>query len=73
MLIGIDRVIIPIDEGERNELSQRLVDAGLVYGRWTPAWKIIRLQTRTSRWRGEVSSSSFGSASRAHRRSESVR
>jgi hypothetical protein len=31
MLIGIDRVIIPIDEGERNELSQRLVDAGLVY------------------------------------------
>jgi hypothetical protein len=31
MLIGIDRVIIPIDEGERDELSQRLVDAGLIY------------------------------------------
>jgi hypothetical protein len=31
MLIGIDRVIIPIDEDEREDLSRRLVDAGLVY------------------------------------------
>jgi hypothetical protein len=31
MLIGIDRVIVPIEEGERDALSQRLVDAGLVY------------------------------------------
>ena len=31
MLIGIDRVIIPIDEDEREGLSRRLVDAGLVY------------------------------------------
>ena len=31
MLIGIDRVIVPIEAGERDALSQRLVDAGLVY------------------------------------------
>jgi hypothetical protein len=31
MLIGIDRIIIPIDEGEREQLSRRIVDAGLVY------------------------------------------
>lgn len=31
MLIGIDRIIIPIDERDREQLSERLIEAGLVY------------------------------------------